>query len=300
MKSYEFSAKNVEKAIQLGLETLKKKQEDVDIKIISEGGLFKKAKIVINVEEEIKLTRFAKVEQPKVEEKLVEVKKEEAKVEKTEPEVKEVKTEKVEEVNSNQVENLEVVSGEENVSNNKNLEKDVKVEKKNNEDKVNEAALKEERYMERHYENNQTSVDFITGLLNAFQIEAKVELAEKKDNSSIIIQTADEGKIIGYRGDCLNAIQYLANIVEQKVNPHAKRVVVNVGEYKEKREKVLRDLAIRIAGKVEATGRPYKLEPMNAYERRIIHTEIQKYSSVETHSEGVEPNRRLVVTRVSK
>ena len=74
-------------------------------------------------------------------------------------------------------------------------------------------------------------------------------------------------------------------------------VVVDAGDYKQRREESLRALAIKVAGKVETTGRPYKLDPMNAFERRIVHTELHNYASVETHSEGVEPFRRIIVTK---
>ena len=148
--------------------------------------------------------------------------------------------------------------------------------------------------------NNETSRDFIAGLMSAMNLTANVELKETKDNSQITIEIEDAGAVIGYRGECLSSIQYLANVIEQKHNRNAKRVVVDAGDYKKRREQQLRDLAIKVAGKVEATGRPHKFEPMNAYERRIIHTELQNYSAVDTHSEGVEPHRRLVVTKKAK
>lgn len=278
MRSYEFTAKSVEKAIKLGLDTLNKKQEDVDIKIISEGGLFKKAKIVINIEDEPVLTNFAKTA-PKAEP---------ANEVKPEPK-KEVKEEKVEVKKEEKVENPELKT---EIKDEVELGREIKVAKE-----PISAEEKARRYEEKHYSNNTTSVNFVQGLMEAMNITAKIELTEKKDSSSISIETEDAGKIIGHRGECLNAIQYLANIVEQKTNPTAKRVVIDAGDYKERREESLRALAIRVAGKVEATGRPYKLEPMNAYERRIIHTELQNYSAVETHSEGVEPHRRLIVSK---
>ena len=261
MKSYEFTAKSVEKAIQEGLKTLGKNQEDVDIKIISEGGFFKKAKVVINVEEEIKIPDF---ETPKVA--------------KTAPKQENKTTEKIQE---KQIETEK---------------EDQKEEKQQSEEKLEPIKTKPS-FEETHTENNTTSVQFLTGLCEKLGIVAKVELEEKRDCSYITIETEDAGKIIGYRGDMLNAIQYLANVIEQKKNPRTKRVTVNAGNYKQKREESLRAMAIRVAGKVEATGRPYKMDYMNAYERRIVHTELQNYRSVETHSEGVEPKRRIIVTR---
>ena len=129
------------------------------------------------------------------------------------------------------------------------------------------------------------------------KIDGKVMLEEKKDNSYILIETEDAGRVIGYKGDSLAGIQYLANIIESNKNPNAKRVVIDSGNYRQKREESLRNLAIRIAGKVSETGRAQRLEPMDAFERRIVHTELQNYPSVETHSEGVEPFRRIVITK---
>lgn len=280
MRSYEFTAKTVEKAIKEGLEQLGKKQEEVDIKILSEGGFLKKAKIVINIEDEVLKTNFAPAPEPeKVEEKPEPVI--EDKVE--EPVVEEVKEEPVQEAVVEEV--IE--------------EKPEEVEEKPEvvEETLTEAEQKQKNYAEKHFENNTTSVEFIEGLLKAMNIEGKVVLEEKRDASNITVESEDAGKVIGYRGEALSAIQYIANTVEMNHNPNAKRVVVDAGDYKTKREESLRALAIRVAGKVESTGRPYKFEPMSAFERRIIHTELHNYSSVETHSEGVEPYRRLIVTK---
>ena len=292
MRSYEFTAKSVDKAIKEGLETLGKKHEDVDIKIISEGGLFKKAKVVINIEDESDFNTSFKTKeevQKEVEKLDEEPVKEETEVEEKEEVVQDVK--EPEQAESEQ----EPAQVELTEANEEKLE-----EEPVQEEIVEEKAEEHFEYEEKHFENNQTSVEFVQGLMDAMKLEAKVSLEEKRDCSSILIETEDAGKVIGYRGDCLTAIQYLANIVEGNKNPNAKRVVVDSGDYKQKREETLRNLAIRVASKVESTGRSYKLEPMNAFERRIIHTELQNYPSVETHSEGFEPHRRIVVTKKAK
>ena len=313
MRNYEFTAKSVEKAIEEGLAQLGKKQEEVDIKIISEGGFLKKAKIVISVEEEPVITNFRKEEQkpevkkePEVveekEEPTLEPVKEEVKEEivkpvceeKCEAEEKEVEAEKAEEV---QEEVKQEAVSEAKVEEHKPAKE--KRERKNiNAPKTQEEIEEQHRlYSEQHFENNSTSVEFISGLVKAMGQEAQVSLEEKRDASEIKIEVMDIGKIIGHKGECLSAIQYLANVVEGAYNPKAKRVVVDAGDYKQRREETLRALAIRVASKVEHTGRPYRLEPMNAFERRIVHTELHNYASVETHSEGVEPFRRIIVTK---
>ena len=297
MRSYEFTAKTVEKAIKEGLETLGKNQEDVDIEIVSEGGFFKKAKVIIKIEDEIKPIKKEVEElknEPKQEEVITEKEEVETPAEAFETEEK-VEEEKEE---SEPVEFIEKTT-EEKKSEEKPENKAEK-SKKSNEYVIptaEELAEKRRKFAEKHFENNQTSVEFIEGLLKVLKIDGNVTLEETKDASEILIETEDAGKIIGYRGDSISAIQYLANIIEGNKNPHAKRVAVDSGDYKQKREQSLRALAIRIAGKVSETGRAYKLEPMTAYERRIVHTELQNYPSVETHSEGVEPFRRIVVTK---
>lgn len=300
MRSYEFSAKSVDKAIKLGLETLNKKQEDVDIKIISEGGLFKKAKIVINIEDKPEITNFRK-EQPKTDVKKAEAKSEQKEIKTqvaSKDEIAVAKQDMPKEISS------KAEQSKESSDNNKQPEKAEQQEVANGQNKT---EVQNTTNIEQHAEqpakvlkNNETSVEFVKGLLSAMNLFADVKLKETKDNSQVTIETEDAGSVIGYRGECLSAIQYLANVVEQKHNKNAKRVVVDAGDYKKKREQQLRDLAIKIAGKVEATGRAHKFEPMNAYERRIIHTELQNYSSVETHSEGEEPHRRLIVTKKAK
>lgn len=284
MKSYEFTAKTVEKAIQMGLAELGKSQEDVDIKILSEGGFLKKAKVVINVEE-APTHHFVptKKEEPKVE-----VKPEPAKVE---PKKAEEKTQDDDGIVVKRYEEpKEEVKKEEPQPEPKKEE--VKPAKKEL-----TPAEKEQQYLEKHTENNTTSAEFVAGLLKLLDIEANVSVEEVREESRVIVETEQVGKIVGHRGECLAAIQYLANTIEAKTNPNAKRVVVDCGDYKKKHEDSLRALAIKIAGRVSETGRAYKLDPMPAYDRRIIHTELMNYPSVETHSEGFEPRRRIVVTK---
>lgn len=295
MKSFEFIAKTAEKAIKEGLEQLGKKQEDVDIVILSEGGLFKKAKVLIKFDEEPVKTNFAKQEEPKPEpaeqEKMPEPKVEEPKEEKpaqkeqvVEPEAK---REEVEEVKEEKMAEQPKVE-----------EKREEKRKSYNEPKTPEEIEEQHRlFNEKHFQDNSTSLEFVKGLVEAMKLDANVVLEEKRDASEVVIEVEDAGKVIGHRGECLSAIQYLANIIENAHNPNAKRVVVDAGDYKQRREETLRALAIRVAGKVEATGRPYKMEPMSAFERRIVHTELHNLSSVETHSEGVEPFRRIIVTK---
>ncbi len=310
MKSYEFTAKTVEKAIKLGLETLGKNQEDVDIQIINEGGFLKKAKVVIKVEDEpVKTFVQAVKEEPKKEpeQQVEEFVEPEENVEQNEQQVEEEKVETIEKPTVLEEEPKQEIYDANDVKPDvKEIEKPKHIEnkQKNKYDYVvpTQEELEEKRriFAETHFENNQTSVEFVDGLLKVLKIDAQVTLEEKKDNSYIVIETENAGRVIGYKGDSLAGIQYLANIIESNKNPNAKRVVIDCGNYKEKREETLRAIAIKVAGKVGETGRTQKLAPMDAYERRIVHTELQNYPSVETHSEGVEPYRYIVVTKKRK
>jgi spoIIIJ-associated protein len=106
----------------------------------------------------------------------------------------------------------------------------------------------------------------------------------------------DMGILIGYRGETLDSLQYLISLVVNKNHDmEYKRVVLDTENYRYKREETLRRLARRVSEKVKRTGKAVKFEPMNPYERRIIHSTLQNDSWVNTYSEGKEPFRRVVV-----
>ena len=111
----------------------------------------------------------------------------------------------------------------------------------------------------------------------------------------IDIQGKDSGTIIGKRGQTLDAIQYLTSLVVNKENQKYTRVVVDAENYRAKREKTLEKLALRLAGKVVRTKRSVKLEPMNPYERKVIHATLQNHPQVTTRSEGQDPYRRVII-----
>ena len=115
------------------------------------------------------------------------------------------------------------------------------------------------------------------------------------DSLYIDIQGKDSGTIIGKRGQTLDAIQYLTSLVVNKENQNYTRVVVDAENYRSKREKTLEKLALRLAGKVARTKRSIKLEPMNPYERKVIHATLQNHPQVTTRSEGQDPYRRVII-----
>ncbi|BAQ15240.1 putative DNA/RNA-binding protein [Clostridium botulinum] len=138
--------------------------------------------------------------------------------------------------------------------------------------------------------------DFLESILKSMDVEAKISIKEKKDVIKIDLSGSDMGIIIGYRGETLDSLQYLVSLVINKDQScDYKRVILDTENYRDKREETLKKLARRLGHKVRETGRPVKLEPMNPYERRIIHSELQNNNYVETYSEGEEPFRKVVI-----
>ena len=138
---------------------------------------------------------------------------------------------------------------------------------------------------------------FLVNVLNSMNIEADIDIKEENDLIKINLSGAKMGLVIGYRGETLDSLQYLVSLVVNKnhENPY-KRVVLDAENYRHKREETLIKVAQKTAYKVKKSGRPYKLEPMNPYERRVIHSALQEYTDINTYSEGEEPFRRIVIS----
>ena len=140
---------------------------------------------------------------------------------------------------------------------------------------------------------------FAQTLIKDLCLDAEVVIHDDGSGEALMeITGADAGTLIGHHGDTLDAFQYLVNLAaNKKENDERKytRFTVNIENYREKREKTLRALANRMAEKVKKTGRSISLEPMNAYERRIIHSEVQLIEGVTTNSVGQEGNRRVII-----
>lgn len=137
---------------------------------------------------------------------------------------------------------------------------------------------------------------FLRDVLNSMGIKAEIKIKEEDNVLKINLVGSDMGIIIGYRGETLDSLQYLVSLVVNKdQDTEYKRVVLDTENYRAKREETLRRLANKTAFKVRKTGKSFKLEPMNPYERRIIHSALQNDLYVETFSEGEEPYRRVVI-----
>ncbi len=140
--------------------------------------------------------------------------------------------------------------------------------------------------------------EYILTIIKSLGIEeATIEVEADDEDVRISISCGDDyGSVIGRRGETLDAIQYLTRLVINRGSEDYKRVSINVGNYREKRENTLRSLARKNAAKVRKYGRNVVLEPMNPYERRIIHTTVQEIEGVTSHSVGSDGDRKVVIT----
>jgi predicted RNA-binding protein Jag len=139
---------------------------------------------------------------------------------------------------------------------------------------------------------------FVEDVLNAMNME-EVKVTSTVDEEgalSIIMEGKNMGILIGKRGQTLDSLQYLTNRVANKMQDGYVRVKLDTEDYRRRRKETLENLAKNIASKVKRTRRTVALEPMNPYERRIIHSALQSDPAVSTHSEGEEPYRKVVVT----
>lgn len=141
---------------------------------------------------------------------------------------------------------------------------------------------------------------YLTAITNALNAPATVTYTREQDQVVVHLETEKQGMLIGKHGKILNALQYLAQVFVHRLEKNRLSVVLNVGAYREKRQLILERLAQKTADKVKKTGQPVFLEPMPAFERKQIHAALSKNKLIQTHSEGDEPYRYLVVEPVKK
>lgn len=269
MLSVEATGKNIEQAIENALFELKAPREDVEIKILEQGGFFRKAKVLVSISSDC-IEKYEKKEQ------------------KIEQEELEKQEEKILEQEKNE-------ESEQKLTENDFLDKVEDVEE--NSDKIEQKEVKKEEKPAKKDKKEIADIkkveNFVSGLLNKISLTAEVELSE--NDEEIFVNIKGTSDIIGYRGEGLNALQYLTSVFVGKNNRHAKKVRIDCDGYRARREASLIALANRIAKKVEKTHQSVKLEPMTGNERRIIHTALAENEFVETYSKGEEPHRCLIV-----
>lgn len=150
----------------------------------------------------------------------------------------------------------------------------------------------------KKYSPEESVKDFLTRVFDAMNME--VEIISKYDEENGLIDVefkgSEMGVLIGKRGQTLDSLQYLTNLAVNKQSDHYVKVKLDTEDYRKRRKDTLENLAKNISYKVKRTKRPVALEPMNPFERRVIHSALQNDRFVSTHSEGEEPYRHVVVT----
>ena len=258
MLSAEGIGKNIEKAIENALLELKAPREDVDIKILSEGGLFKKAKVLVTISDDAKDKYIKKEEKRKA--------------------ASEVKEEK-------------------------NEEKKEEFKEKKQDDKPKKEEAKKEKTVEKSEESQEEEKEeyvykdispmaFLKGFFEAAGKDVVINESEDDKFVTYSVEGENLGELIGHRGECFFAISRLLGAVCGKSE---KKILLDIGGFREKRAESLTALAKRVANKVSKSGRYAKLDPMNPSDRRIIHTALQDDQRVTTLSKGSEPYRYVII-----
>lgn len=307
MRSTVISAKTVEECVNKALDKLQANRNEVNIEVIDEPkqgflGLFgaKDAVVRVSLKDDVKEkgtgdfvknilnsdSNSVETEQ-KEDTKVIEDKKVVEEVEKTEP-TEDDKEEIVEE--SVEPEKTEKPVEAEEV---KETEEAVKSEE-------TEEETEPDVTIDRNDELFITSKNFLKQMIEDMGIDCDIESRTEGNMIKFNIMCSEEsdiGIIIGKRGETLDSLQYIVNLVTNRNADTYIRVILDCNQYRSKRERSLQKLARRLADKAVQTGRDIKLEPMNPYERRIIHTYLQNDENVNTFSQGNEPNRRVIIKR---
>ena len=254
---------DVDAAVKLALDDLKLTIDEVDVTVLEQPsrGFF-------GIGSKLALVRVEKKKAPEVEIK--------------EPEHKEEHVSK----------KTEKAQTQKTVAPKKEVKKEIKKEEINN--------TKETKVIEQIEENlvpceDHEALRFLREVTKEMGLNLDIDAKQGEETLYLNIQGKDSGTIIGKRGQTLDAIQYLTSLVVNKGSEDYVRVVVDAENYRAKREKTLEALAYRLANKVIKTKRSVKLEPMNPYERKVIHAALHDHPKVMTRSEGQDPYRRVVI-----
>lgn len=291
MEFREFSAKTVDEAITKASIEYETSSENLEIQIVSQGkqgffGFGAKPAIIKAAKKEVE--KISKEEHAEPVKKSAPAKKEEKKTEKplsVKEENKEQKREQKKESRS-----------EAPVKEQEKKQEAAPVEKKP-EEKSREEKKVLVRTEEEISQIREEAEKFLTGVFKAMgiQVQIKMEYKNEEGNLNIDFEGEDMGILIGKRGQTLDSLQYLTSLVVNKGRQGYIRVKLDTEDYRNRRKETLENLARSIAYKVRKSRKPVSLEPMNPYERRIIHSALQGNRYVETYSEGNEPYRHVVV-----
>ena len=279
MEFREFSAKTVDEAITKASLEFETFSENLEIEVISEGKSgflgFGAKPAIIKVR---KKEASEQLETPVEEEKKEEAAAQEIPKTARKETVKEQKREAVKEPK-------------------KEVRKEVKREVKKETEQPKEERKVVERSPEEVAEMKAEAEKFLGGVFKAMELEVEIKMDYKAEEGNLDIEFVghDMGILIGKRGQTLDSLQYLTSLVVNKGRQGYVRVKLDTEDYRNRRKETLENLARSIAYKVRKTRKTVSLEPMNPYERRIIHSALQGNRYVETYSEGNEPYRHVVV-----
>ncbi|MBQ5770523.1 MAG: protein jag [Clostridia bacterium] len=145
-------------------------------------------------------------------------------------------------------------------------------------------------------ESGKRAYDFLSNVTKLMGVDVEIRMLEEENHLTVEMTGDTLGVLIGRRGETMDAIQYLTSLTVNKEKSEYTRVSLDVEHYRAKREETLRKLALRMANRAKKSGRRVVLEPMNPYERRVMHSALQNHPYVQTHSEGEEPYRRVIIT----
>lgn len=306
MRSTVVSAKTVEECVNKALDKLQANRNEVNIEVINEAkqgflGLFgaKDAVVRVSLKDDVKekgtgdfVKNILNSDSNSVETE----QKEDTKVIEDKKVVEEVEETKPTEADNEEIveESVETVESEE-VTEVKDAEESVKSEETEEEQEAESDVT-----IDRNDELFITSKNFLKQMIEDMGIDCDIESRTEGNMIKFNIMCSEEsdiGIIIGKRGETLDSLQYIVNLVTNRNSDTYIRVILDCNQYRSKRERSLQKLARRLADKAVQTGRDIKLEPMNPYERRIIHTYLQNDEKVNTFSQGNEPNRRVIIKR---
>lgn len=142
----------------------------------------------------------------------------------------------------------------------------------------------------------EEATQFLQDIFATMHVKATIERKDDKDGILLNIKGGELGILIGRRGQTLDALQYLVNIVANRFSDKHIRIVLDAEEFRERRRKTLEELSSRLATRVVRTKKDVVLEPMSPADRKIIHSQLQDHPTVRTYSKGDEPNRRVVIS----
>ena len=261
---------DVEEAVKLALIDLKVSREEVEVTVLEEP-----SKGFFGIGSKLAKVRVEIIKKPE---------------EKLQPEPSKIKKE-----------NREHKDNRENKNPKKNKNK--KENKKDTEKKVDKAPVQQESSLNIEVVNKEelkdvedhAALDFLKEITEKMGLSLNFKVKAGEDIVYIEMNGKDSGTVIGKRGQTLDAIQYLTSLVINKESEKYVKVVVDAENYRAKRQKTLEQLANRLAAKVMKTKKYVRLEPMNPYERKVIHATLQQNPNITTRSEGEEPYRRVII-----